>query len=601
MFSHDEEQLNHVYHIQSASAEYMRLVVDLETGFRGFVLTLQPQFLQPYKAAKKRVLSVGQALLQMVKNDAVQVHRIERVQALVQRLMRDKDRLIARAKEGFPDEARTYIESGTGRALMLSIREEMARFDRREIDVLRKALYSSSQDRTVLMGVVIGGGAFALLLMFLPLHLIARSITGPLTELAKTVSTAPGGTIPEVTVLDREDEIGSLTQVMQSMNAQIRSHIQRIEQSEKELRVLNQSLAASEAKYRSIVDHAPIGIFTIQDDRIIFSSRENWKLAGLQAEEGRDPNILWQAIHPEDAPIVREAFALAAQQGKPFEKVFRFLHPTGMVIKVLSRATPIKNDTDHTIIYQGFNVDITALEQMRIQLNRAERLAALGQVAAGIAHEIRNPLVGIGSTTSLLLEDTSSDDPRRADLLTILQETRRLDRIVNQIVDYARTRELHPTRFAIKELLEESWALLKEPIERKHIAVTLSVSPPSLGLEADRDQLKQVFLNVIHNAIEAMEEGGSITIQVTQATREHSQGVAVHIQDTGKGIAPHDLPSIFDPFFTAGKRHGTGLGLALCRNIVEAHQGEISATSEIGVGTVVSIWLPSTLNSQSAS
>ena len=210
-FSNDEDRLNHVYHVQSASAEYMRLVVDLETGFRGFVLTRQPKFLQPYKAAKSRVLSVGRSLKQMVHMNAEQHLLIEKAQELVQQLMEDKDRLIERVKAGHSEDALKYIETGKGRTLMLGIREDMARFDQREVDLLRQALASSSEDRSVLLGVVVGGGALALVLMILPLQLIARSITGPLVSLAKTVGSASAGTVPEVPVLARRDEIGDLT------------------------------------------------------------------------------------------------------------------------------------------------------------------------------------------------------------------------------------------------------------------------------------------------------------------------------------------------------------------------------------------------------
>ncbi|RMH37503.1 MAG: HAMP domain-containing protein, partial [Nitrospirae bacterium] len=232
MFSHDEDRLNHVYHVQSASAEYMRLVVDLETGFRGFVLTQQLQFLQPYQAAKARVLSVGRSLKQMVANNQDQSRLIDTTQELVRQLMADKDYLIERVKSGHTEEALDYIMREKGRALMLGIRENMARFDRREVELLREALASSSQDRSILLSIVVGGGALALVLTILPLHLIARSITGPLAALAKSVGSASGGTVPQVPILDQRDEIGDLTRVMHAMSAQIQQHIDQIRCSE---------------------------------------------------------------------------------------------------------------------------------------------------------------------------------------------------------------------------------------------------------------------------------------------------------------------------------------------------------------------------------
>jgi CHASE3 domain sensor protein len=216
-FSLDEDHLNDVYHVQSASAEYMRLVVDLETGFRGYVLTQQAPFLQPYLAAKQRVMLLGSSLRQMVEPVEVQRQLIESVQKMVRQLMNDKDRLIERVKAGHLEEAMDYIESEKGRILMLAIREEMARFDRREVMQLQQALSSSAEDRAALMGVVVWGGSLALILLLVPLHLIAQSITGPLTTLAKAVENVSGGTLPNIPVFQRHDEIGELTRVMQTM------------------------------------------------------------------------------------------------------------------------------------------------------------------------------------------------------------------------------------------------------------------------------------------------------------------------------------------------------------------------------------------------
>ncbi|MGD9850734.1 MAG: ATP-binding protein [Nitrospirales bacterium] len=595
-FSLDEDHLNDVYHIQQASAEFMRLVVDLETGFRGFVLTKGPQFLQPYQAAKQRVLQLGSSLKQMVQKVDSQRVLIESVQARVEQLMTDKDQLIERVKEGSTKEALDYIEAERGRLLMLAIREEMARFDQQEVGLLRQALDSSAADRSVLMAVVIGGGGLALILMLLPLHLIARSITGPLTTLAKTVEKTSGKNIPDVPALDRGDEIGDLTRVMRTMGTQLREYIRHIEQSENELRGLNQDLSTSEAKYRGIVDYAPIGIFASEKNLLTFSNRQNWLIAGRAPDDNLDPEQMWEAIHPEDRAAVRSAFQQAWETGDPFERVFRFLHEDGTVRKVLSRAVPLTNEEGQGMGYQGFNVDITALEQMRAQLNRAERLATLGQVAAGIAHEIRNPLVGIGSTTTLLLEDFESGDSRREDLQIILKETRRLDRIVNQIVDYARPRDLLPLTFLLPDLLQESLQVLSDLVKQKNIQVDFSLPDQLSSIRADRDQIKQVILNVLHNALEAVGQEGRLHLSIAEETHEQALGLRLKVKDNGRGVSPSALPRIFEPFFTTGKIRGTGLGLAICRNIIESHGGEIHAESQEGLGTTISIWLPCLLH-----
>ncbi len=599
-FSRDEDRLNQVYHVQTTAADYLRLVVDLETGFRGFVLTLQPKFLNPYHAAKQRVLEVGRTLAHMVEHDQEQHAEILKAQALVQTLMEDKDRLIEQAKQGHADEALEYIESGAGRRLMLSIREEIARFDKREDEVLRQTLERTSKDRGFLLTVIVGGGSLALIPMVFVIRLLAQSIAGPLVSLAKSVENRPGGTVPEVQVLDRGDEIGDLTRVMHEMGQQIREFIGQIQTSEAALRNLNIDLSNSESKYRGIVDNAPFGIFTAKDGRIIFCNRQNWRLAGHDPDHALDPERIWDAIHSGDRDQVSDAFSKATTQQVPFENVFRFVHPDGTTHKVLSRAVPIQDGQGSGSLYQGFNVDITAFEQMKEKLSRTERLATLGQVAAGIAHEIRNPLVGIGSTTSLLMEDFPPEDAKRQDLQTILQETRRLDRIVTQIVEYARPRDIVPGSFEMAALVEETLDLVRHSAGKKRLNLTVSFAPDLPALEADRDQIKQVVLNVIQNSIEALGEYGDIRIEALEELRDGHRGLRTTIQDNGKGINPEDLPRIFDPFFTMGKRRGTGLGLAICRNIIESHGGNIRADSQAGIGTVISIWLPLTLQPQLA-
>jgi len=496
-FAEDEDRLNHVYYVQTTAAEYLRLIVDLETGFRGFVLTQQLKFLRPYLAAKQRVLTVGQSLGHLVENYEEQRIVVEQAQHLVEQLMKDKDHLIEQVQQGNAVDALHYIEEGKGRALMLAIREDIARFDRREGEVLGATLLRTSNDRSSLLGVIIMGGSLALLLMVLGLRLLARSITGPLVTLVKTVENRTGGIVPEVKILDRGDEIGDLTRVMHDMNQQIGEFISHIQKSEAELRSLNIDLSTSESKYRGIVDHAPFGIFIAKDGRIIFCNRHNWILAGRNPDVPLDPEGIWDAIHPEDRDHVYGSFSNATRQQVPFESVFRFVHPDGTTHTILSRAISIKNGHGGDSLYQGFNVDITALEHMREELSRSERLATLGQVAAGIAHEIRNPLVGIGSTTSLLMEDFPPEDPKHDDLKTILNETRRLDRIVTQIVEYARPCDLLPSSFEMAALVEETLDILSQPINHKHIRVTSTFPSELPSFEADSDLVKQVVLNAI--------------------------------------------------------------------------------------------------------
>lgn len=591
-FSDDEERLNNIYFAQRRAAEYMRLTVDLETGFRGYVLTKQDRFLRPYRLAQTHILEIGRSLLSSVPDSSPQSRLLATIQMLVVRLMGEKDNLIEAVKAGHTVDAIHYVEAGRGRELMVEIRDAMNQFDRLEQAELNEALRRIGQDRSLIGAVILGGGALALILLVLALLLIARSITVPLGLLGRAVASARGGSVPQVPLSDRQDEIGSLARVMRAMGAQLQEHIARLERSETQLRQANLDLSTSESKYRDIVTYAPLGIFTTIGMEVRFSNRDNRLLAGLDPDDDSQAGAFWDAIHPQDRERVTMAFAACVEESRPFDGVFRFLHKDGTIRVVLSRAVPIRNAEGAVTAYQGFNVDITDREQMQEVVNRSKRLATLGQVAAGIAHEIRNPLVGIGSNVSLLLDDLAPSDPRRAEVEVVLKEARRLDRIVHQIVDFARPRGLTPCTFSVETLIAEVLALLERTMQERRIISDCRFHPNLSPLCADRDQIQQVLLNILQNAIDSMEDGGKLDVVAYDVVRGYKPGILLQVSDTGKGIAQSDLPHVFEPFFTKGKSQGTGLGLAISHNLIDSHHGEIQVASQPRAGTTVSIWLP---------
>jgi signal transduction histidine kinase/CHASE3 domain sensor protein len=592
-FSQDEEQLNGLYLTQQIAAQYLRLIVDMETGFRGYVLTKQDRYLRPYRAAREEIVTKGDDLERMVAEEQNQKQKIQSVRSLAHQLIKEKEALIQIVKAGSREGAMTYLEKGRGLEVMIRIRGLMAEFDRLEQQRIATRLAQMKEDQTATLLVILVGGVLTFGLMASALYLIARSIAGPLVDLTKVVGASPAGVLAAVPALERADEIGYLTHVMHEMGVQIRRHLDQVAESEAILRVVNQNLSASESKYRGLVDHAPFGIFTTKGWDVTFSNRYNQVLAGLDPDEEVDPATFRKFIHPEDRDRVLSEFAQAVACNQPYETVFRFLHGDGTTRKVLSRRLPIEGaEGSAAPTYIGFNIDVTALDELRIRLSRSERLATLGQVAAGIAHEIRNPLIGIGSTAALLLEELPASDARYPELAVILLETKRLDKIVNQIIDYARPRALVPVPFSLVDLVQEVLKLLDSPINTKLIAVTCDISPQLPLLHADRDQLKQVLLNVVQNSIEAVAAGGALTISAGTLPHDQEIDMVIKIKDNGCGIAADVLARVFEPFFTSGKSHGTGLGLAICRNIIEAHGGDILLTSDAGKGTLVQIILP---------
>lgn len=590
-FFHDEERLNERYLIQKTAAQYMRSVADLETAFLGYVITRNDQYFEGFKQRRETLRTFERELVGRLPEEEDQQFR--ELQKAVTKSVAEKERLVDTIKAGSQTEAVRYIQEGISRELMVEIRTWMRRFDEMEQQTTQQELSALNYDQIRTIFIILAGGVVTLALITLGLAVIARSIVAPLVDLSKAMDTETSDSVPKIPELDRKDEIGELTRVMGAMSSRIRQDVEELQHSEYSLKKLNASLSASEAKYRGLVDHAPVGIVMTKGVKVTFSNRYNQQLAGLDPDKEVAPATFLQRIHPADRSRVLTTFAQAVAEGRPCETIFQFVHEDGVVRKILSRHVPIMDLESSDIVYVGFNIDITALESLQVRLSRAENLATLGQVAAGIAHELRNPLVGIGSTAKVLLDDFEPADAKRKEVEVILAETRRLDRIVNEIVDFARVRRIAPTRVDLTQLVDEVAKLLHPQLEQKHLALKINLSPMINEVHADRDQLRQVLLNVVHNALEATPDGGSpIQITTDELFREDRPGIMIQVKDAGHGISQELIGQIFQPFVTSGKRSGTGLGLAICKNIIEAHGGDIYASSEVGKGTILGIWMP---------
>jgi signal transduction histidine kinase/iron only hydrogenase large subunit-like protein len=227
------------------------------------------------------------------------------------------------------------------------------------------------------------------------------------------------------------------------------------------------------------------------------------------------------------------------------------------------------------------------LEQAQAQLIRTEKLASLGQLAAGVAHEINNPLGTITIYAHVLFKTLEADDPRREDLDLIIKEAARTKEIVQGLLNFARETKLRPAPMNVNELLEDVLGLLVNQPLFHNIKVKKSFAPHISTIIGDWSLLKQAFLNMILNAAEAMEGRGNITITTVSGKRR----VQVKVQDTGPGIPPEILKEIFSPFFTT-KEKGTGLGLAISYGIIERHSGTIDVKTALGKGSTFIVSLP---------
>jgi two-component system sensor histidine kinase HydH len=233
--------------------------------------------------------------------------------------------------------------------------------------------------------------------------------------------------------------------------------------------------------------------------------------------------------------------------------------------------------------------DLTEVQELKKEVERNRRLASIGRLAAGIAHEIRNPLSSIKGFATYFKERYREvpEDQKTAEIM--VQEVERLNRVIGQLLEFARPMKLNKNQAQIEEVIRYSIKMIQKQAQEKGIAIHTNLSPDVKDISLDRDRISQVFINLYLNAIEAMEQGG--TLRTDSSLDEESGRATIVVSDTGRGILREDLEHIFDPYFTT-KQSGTGLGLAIVHRIIEAHNGEVRIESEPGKGTTVTIVLP---------
>lgn len=246
---------------------------------------------------------------------------------------------------------------------------------------------------------------------------------------------------------------------------------------------------------------------------------------------------------------------------------------------------------------RNFNEMVAQLRESRAeierlhntQMSRAEHLATLGELAAGLAHEIRNPLAGIAGVMDIIGRDLPEKSPARDVLKEVRQEVMRVNRIVTDLLEIARPKPPEYRAADLNATAEHAVIFARQQALSQPVKVELHKYDGQLLVEHDTGQIHQVLLNLMLNAIQAMEEAGPGQVDVDVSSRDEQ--AVVSVSDTGKGIKPEHLANIFRPFFTT-KGQGTGLGLSLARRIVEDHGGKITVTSEVGRGSTFEVMLP---------
>lgn len=268
------------------------------------------------------------------------------------------------------------------------------------------------------------------------------------------------------------------------------------------------------------------------------------------------------------------------------------MRPDGALRRLGVSATPLSDHMNHIIGRVIHFQDLTELRRMEQAVARSERLASIGRLAAGVAHEIRNPLASISGSVEILRTLPEADEDAKKLVDITVREVDRLNELISALLDYARPPSGERSTIFLSEQVEEVVRAFLSGQKGNHVHVEVDVDP-DVRVRGSSGQLRQVLWNLLRNAAEAMPDGGTISVTLGQDELTTGEREAVlSVTDTGVGISPEDQEHIFEPFFTKGKRSGTGLGLATVARAVEDHRGLIEVVSQVGQGTTFTVRFP---------
>ncbi|MFQ6122898.1 MAG: PAS domain S-box protein, partial [Dehalococcoidales bacterium] len=358
------------------------------------------------------------------------------------------------------------------------------------------------------------------------------------------------------------------------------------------------TLRQSEEKYKSLVSNVKLGVFRSTPEplgKFLEVNPAMEEITGYHRKELLQMSVADLYVYPDERRLVLEE--VASGKGRRTREV-RLRKKDGTEILVLVRKVAVRDDADRILYFDGIMEDVTERKQaeekekeLQKELNLASRLASVGQLAAGVAHEINNPLTAILAFSQRLLRK-STDDKVKRNLEIIHNEARRAAKVVENLLTFARRREPKIGYSNVNDILCRALELRAYELKTSNIKAVTDLAPSLPRVRVDFYQIEEVFLNIIVNAEQAMSEangGGKLGIK----TRETDGYIRVSFTDDGPGIPVEHSDKVFDPFFTTrGKKGGTGLGLSICHGIVQRHGGKIYVRSKPGKGATFVVELP---------
>jgi len=427
--------------------------------------------------------------------------------------------------------------------------------------------------------------------------LVARRISKPVQQLAEGAAAIARGEWNQRIEPPTDDEIGRLATAFNHMVGELAQQRVALESANTELRRGFEELADLKSYTDNILASLTTGIVTVDlEGRVVTLNPAAELMTGFFAGEVRGRYCTEVFAHtPDLAELLMET--LASRVAQPGVTV-TLRRRNGRAMPVELSAAPLRGGESKELGVIGVFRDLTRVRQLEDRLRRSDRLAAIGELAAGLAHEIKNPLTSLLTFSRHLSRRFEDPDFRQKFQSVVPRELERINTIVERLLELARPARLTFKPLRLPALLERVLELYGDRLEAQSVRVVRDWRKDVPAVWVDQEALYRALVNLVANALDAMPRGGSLTLRVAWSDAETLGGarlgtrrVAVEVEDSGTGIEPADLDRVFNPFFST-KEGGTGLGLALTQKIVEDHGGSIDVRSAPGAGALFRIVLP---------
>jgi PAS domain S-box-containing protein len=557
----DARMVDHTHHVLAALKSIISLAKDAETGQRGYLITGESSYLEPYNAALSAINEPVKALEELTLHNPTQRARIPDLKdRIANRLKILEERLVLRKEKGF-EAVREAILTGRGKAEMDELRKQVDEMAAVERQLLTMRSERSEQTYRVALLTTIVADLFALVMVvafifLLRRHLLARDrAAAAIHEQREMFRTTIASIGDAVMTTDTQGRITYLNSVAQSLTGWTQEAAAG-QSLDTVFRIVNEQTRASvESPVTRVLRE---GVVVGLANHTVLIARDG-----------------------TERPVDDSAAPIRDQEGKVAGVVMVFRDVTERrQAEVALRASE-----------ENLRRQAQELEQ---QLIASGRLVSLGEITASMAHEFNNPLGIIMGFAQDLLSETDPSNPKYQGLKIIDEEARRCQKIIEDLLEFARPKHTDFALTDIKQTVEKTLNLVANRLYKQRIEANTLMDKDLPQIYADSQQLEQVLVNLYLNSIDAMPEGGKLTVggKVEKSDGIMAPILVITVADTGFGIDEKDLSKIFLPFFTAKKRKGLGLGLPICERIVKNHGGEIEVKSHPGGGTTFRICLP---------